>query len=168
MGMKKTLNLLLVLLIVAALGVIVYYLRSHTASVISGDVDLNGSIPEQSSIIIRIKEARNTDFETVINGMSAQDKTVCVWKDAKEGVVYDVQAVLVVNGKPQQSSQTLTVAAPSVRNTMTINSFQPGQGKATIAGGIDLNGPITQSSTITLLAKKLTESTKSECHSVEG
>ena len=47
---------------------------------------------------------------TVINGLSASDKTVWVWKGAKEGVVYDVHAVLVVDGKPQQTSQALSEA----------------------------------------------------------
>lgn len=88
---------------------------------LSGKINLNGSIPSGASITIATRVNGQSQFNTVINSLSAQDQTVWSWSSAKSGTSYDIQANLQTGGNTIASSDILTVTSPASNEMLTIN-----------------------------------------------
>lgn len=134
---------------------------NNTAS-ISGTVDLNGPVPPGGSIAIATKSPVETQYNIVLEGLSATDGVSWTWSQAQEGAIYDVKAFLQVNGSNLYESESETVAAPATNEVLTLNARtpsptpqptnQPSQ-QASVRGSINLNGPTPNNATILLVAR---------------
>ncbi len=146
------LGILVLLLIVVGY---LFFIKGNT-SVITGQIDFNGTAPESSTFSILAKESSEKNYRSVVSGITVQDQASWSWDRAKKGTVYDMRAVLVANNNETDKSQVVTTVAPSVDNVLTINSTQPAPAEqAVISGSIDLNGPVTKQSYISILWRRL-------------
>jgi hypothetical protein len=144
------LGVLFVLLLIAGY---VFFIKDRQ-SVVSGHLDFNGVAPENSTLSILAKESSKKNYQTVASNLPVADGEAWSWQKADKGTTYDIQAVLVVNHNSADKSEILTTTAPSVDNVLTINSNQPApQEAAIISGSIDLNGPVTVQSYVSLLVR---------------
>lgn len=91
---------------------------------ISGTININGSIPNNSYITLGIRPTGTTAFNQVAGNISATDNVAWSWPSAQSGTSYDLQAYLWVNNQPFSSSQILTVVAPASNEVLTMNVQQ--------------------------------------------
>ncbi|MCL5438753.1 MAG: hypothetical protein M1268_02055 [Patescibacteria group bacterium] len=89
---------------------------------ISGTIDHNGIIPQNSTYSIATRQSGTSQFNTVLSGIPVADDVSWNWNQATNGVTYDIQAYLITNGNTTTSSQIITVAAPAVNEILTINA----------------------------------------------
>lgn len=93
---------------------------------ISGTISLNGYVPPSGSYItIGVRVTGTSQFNQVVNNISATDGIAWNYSNATSGTSYDVQAYLWQNGSPYSQSQILTVSAPATGEVLTINSQTP-------------------------------------------
>lgn len=94
---------------------------------ISGSINLNGTAPNNSSIVVLARPSGTSNYNVVLNGMQPIDQNSWQWLGAQAGQSYDLQAVL----KQQNSNGTqtdvaasnqITVTAPATNQVFTINS----------------------------------------------
>lgn len=173
--MIKILLLVVVCVVVGAAAYFLFFnkptvdlpgLNSQKAA-ISGMIDLNGLPPTGTTITISSRESEKGAFVPFVQNVQAVDQAKWEWKDAKAGVNYDLQAILMVNGQISSTSQTLTVTAPAESELLTLNYHKvqpspqatvipsPSPVPATISGVVDLNGFIPQGATIKVEGKKI-------------
>ncbi|HEX8966000.1 MAG TPA: hypothetical protein VF820_06235 [Patescibacteria group bacterium] len=125
---------------------------------ISGSIDLDGYVPDGSSITITQRLMGQGLFTPVVSGIEAKDTAVWAWNAAQYGLAYDLQANIMLNGKIIAQSKILTIAAPAEEETLRIVSDIPAPLKtSTISGKINLNGYVPTGATITVLARKIGE-----------
>lgn len=149
-------------------------------AVISGNVIVNGYIPEGSTVTIRGKKLTAKNYTTVVSGTPAQRRQAVSYTTATAGTIYQVQGELVdSNGKVIGTSDTLTVAAPAANERLVINSTatapsassgssssststptpssgssqSQNQGSAVISGTINFNGSAPANSRIVVFAQ---------------
>lgn len=115
-------------------------------AMISGSIDLNGHIPDGSTIDVVQRKAGDPNFQEVQTEIPAADGIVWVWKGAQEGTQYEIEAYIKNQGKTLGESQILTVAAPALNEVLVINSIAQPLVSTTgvISGKINLNGQIPQ------------------------
>ena len=130
--------------------------QGQTKAVISGNIDLNGEVNESSTISIVAKKSSEKDYVVVAKDLPATDQVSWSWSEAVSNQSYDIKAILYVDNKNKGESDVLTTVAPAVEETLRINSTYT-SGKVdvitAITGAIDLNGPVTKQSTISIFVK---------------
>lgn len=94
---------------------------------ISGTIDLSGTIPSGSSVVIVARpNGTGQNFQTVVSGISASDNPSWTWSTAKSGTVYDLIAILKGksggNDIDYAKSQTYVVTAPAYNQLFSINA----------------------------------------------
>lgn len=94
-----------------------------TPGSISGTINLNGSVPAGSSIVVAERTTGQSQFTTVITGLAGTNGVSWNWTGATAGVSYDMQAYLQVNGNTIASSGVVTHTAPAANEVLTINAY---------------------------------------------
>ncbi|MFH1561406.1 MAG: hypothetical protein ABID04_02390 [Patescibacteria group bacterium] len=94
---------------------------------ISGKINLNGFVPEQSSIVIMERVSGASQFSVAVDGINPADGVEWKWNGAKAGTSYEILAVLKAkqsNGtdKDVAGSQNLSVSAPASAEVLNINT----------------------------------------------
>ncbi len=96
--------------------------EKQVLAAISGTVDLNGIVPQDSKLAIAIKKSGDTDFTTIISGMRAKDMAQWSYNNAQSGESYEIKALLTEKDKTIASSQVLKVVAPAANEVLRINT----------------------------------------------
>lgn len=111
------------------------------SSIISGLIDISGTPPSGSSIVITArKSSTNEQSQTVVNGVKPQDSENWSWTAAENGVSYDMIAIL--KGKSgvvdidYAKSQTYTIKAPAYGQIFIVDI---GYALSTPTGTITIN-----------------------------
>ncbi len=129
-----------------------------TKTVISGTIDLNGSVAPESTISILVKKTDEKEFMVAESNLPAKDGAGWSWSDALTNKMYDLKAVLYANGQKQNESSVIIVTAPATEEILRINSTYsppaPLTLPAVISGTIDLNGHSNPQMTISLFEKE--------------
>jgi len=120
-----------------------------TSAGISGSIDLNGTAPANSSIVVLSRPSGTTNFNVILNGMQPIDQNSWQWLGAQIGQSYDLQAVLKQqnnNGTQTDlaASNIITTTAPSTNQVFTINSsysLSGPNGNISITCGVHNSGP---------------------------
>lgn len=140
-------------------------------AVISGAYDINGYLPQGTTLTLMQKQTGADAFTQVGTPLSATDQSQWSWDEALANTEYQLQAVLKSNGITIGQSQVLTVTAPAANEALVINSNaqppatptpapaasgSPSSGSApssnnTISGNINFNGVAPQNSGIVIL-----------------
>jgi hypothetical protein len=126
---------------------------------ISGTLNINGLIPQNSVISIQTRVTGTKTFNEVVSGLPATDGTNWSWNGAQSGQSYDIKGLLEVNGQVVGEGIIKTVVSPAANESLTINSSATapqsttsgGQNPAatgTISGTINLNGTAPAGSSI--------------------
>lgn len=157
-NLHKSFFLPLLLIAIILLASVGYLYQSNQSAVISGSIDLNGVIPDKSSISIQVKKQDDSNFRTIVKNLTAENGVDFEWQGATKGVGYEIVALLQSEGKDIGTSSALRVTAPATGETLVINSTykptpQAAPQSATISGGIDLNGAVTTQSSVSLYQK---------------
>ena len=92
-----------------------------SSATISGSIDLNGVVPNGAILAIYERRLGASQFNTVIDGISAQDGAIWNWNDAQPGVAYELKADLKANGNIINESASKIIAAPAANEILTIN-----------------------------------------------
>ena len=140
-----------------------------TAASISGNIDINGFIPNDSIIEIQERLMGDATFNITTTINTPTDGSSWVWQTAENGTTYELKAVVKSAGKEVAQSIVLAVTAPADSETLRIvSTFAPPpetsptdqtpKTQAIISGKIDLNGYIPPNATLTVNAKKQGES----------
>ena len=157
-NLHKNFFLPLLLIAVVLLASVGYLYNTNQSAVISGSIDLNGVIPNNSSISLLVKKQGDANFSPIINNLPAENGADWEWSKATKGVMYEVMASLYQDKTKLGDSSIIRITAPSTGQTLVINStYKPSLQQATISGGIDLNGAVTNQSNIALYQKKENE-----------
>lgn len=96
-------------------------------SVISGKINLNGSLPQGTTdSIVIFQRVRGTDkYEVAKDSIAPQDGAVWSWNKAVSGTTYEMIAILKDNNqKDISNSNMITVSAPAQNEIFTINTKQ--------------------------------------------
>jgi hypothetical protein len=133
---------------------------------ISGSYDINGYLPQGTTLTLMQKQTNAASFTQVGTPLSASDQAAWSWDEAIQNTEYQLQAVLKSNGITIGQSQVLTVTAPAANEILVINSnAQPPATPApvssnsgatasasnTISGNINFNGVAPLNSGIVIL-----------------
>jgi hypothetical protein len=129
---------------------------SETGVTASGNFNINGIVPEDSTITIYASEydpsksdARSTNI--VAEGLKAEDGESWSFSDLPAGTTYSVNADIISDGETVTSSNHLVITVPAsgvelVFNAETVN----GEANAEITGNIVVHGYIPEGSTVTI------------------
>jgi hypothetical protein len=136
-------------------------------SKISGTYDINGYLPQGTTLTLMQKQTGAASFTQVGTPLSATDQSQWSWDEALTNTEYQLQAVLKSNGITIGQSQVLTVTAPAANEALVINSnaqppatptpaasgasASPSSSGNTISGNINFNGVAPQNSGIVIL-----------------
>ena len=146
---------IIVLLLAAAIGFWFYKNPPDIFSTanISGTIDLNGPSPAGSTISIAARQVGGSQFDVVISGITAQNGASWVWRGAKKGESYQIEAYLEQNGVNITSSSPITVSAPATEEVLTLNVHNPSNDTAEISGYIDVNGPPPKGASVSIVQR---------------
>ncbi len=134
------------------------YTPSPSYTTIQGTIDLNGAVTTASSIAVYQKRSTDTEFSLIIENVSAQDGASWSWGEAVAGNMYDVKAILTVNGEYAGESAVVAMAAPASNEVLTINSqYSPPPTTTTISGSFNINGSLPSGSTLSLFKQAPTD-----------
>lgn len=128
---------------------------------ISGTLDINGYIPEGSTVTILRKVSTATEYSVTKTGIPAVDGTALSWQEAESGQTYDFVGVLVDSQSTKiGQSQPLKITAPSTGNTLRIDSqaTPPAPVTSFISGTVQINGPIATGTKVVMKQKLTSES----------
>lgn len=160
MDLKQNKTLVFVLL-GAAFLILAIFLWSRLGSVLSGEFDINGVIPEGATVTVMVQAEGSNGYTPVASGLPAVDGTNWKWTNATRGTTYSVKAQLMQGGKAYGDSQTAQLVAPTRREVLVINSDYRSSNNTPqygpISGTIDLNGAVGPQSNVTLYQKKTSE-----------
>lgn len=121
---------------------------------ITGSLDLNGYIPEGSSVLM---QGRLADEEDWINGETfiASDGRKLSYDQATPGDSYQFRGILYdTTGTEIGRSSILTVTAPATNQVIRIHSeAEAPEETVSISGKVALNGAVEPNSTILMLQK---------------
>lgn len=126
---------------------------------VSGTIQINGPIPQGSSISMAVREhGASGGFTIFASGLPAVDDTFWQYSQGKEGQSYDFQSYLDLNGRRFgfATSDSLTVTAPAAEEMITMNIESPSEGEllpATISGTVYINGYIPQGATFDVMGR---------------
>lgn len=141
-----------------------YEIPSNAAdnlATISGTLDINGYIPEGSTVTILRKVSTATEYSVTKTGIPAVDGTALSWQEAESGQTYDFVGVLVDSQSTKiGQSQPLKITAPSTGNTLRIDSqaTPPAPVTSSISGTVQINGPIAAGTKVVMKQKLTSES----------
>lgn len=125
--------------------------------IISGEVDLNGYIPPNSTLSIAQRlVGSSTSFETFVAGVDAVNGAVWSFNSATQNEAYEIRAQLLSpTGSVIGTSSILTAVAPATSEVLRINSTaaSPTSTTTLIAGTVGLNGYIPSGSTISIASR---------------
>lgn len=93
-------------------------------AIISGNIIVNGYIPNGSTISVKGRSIGNQEFTTVADNLPGQARQFMSYSTAIAGTTYEIVGTLYAqNGTTiLGTSSTLTVTAPAVNETLIINS----------------------------------------------
>lgn len=129
---------------------------SSPHSTITGIVDINGVIPEGSTLTLLQKEAGSTDaFRAFASSLSPKDGIEWVFSKATINASYEIQATLTNHEQILAQSSPITITAPAQNETITLNILTQNEtGTAVISGTISLNGYVPEGATITVQGRR--------------
>ena len=128
---------------------------TQVPAIISGVINFNGYAPEGASIILSQRSSTGHDVFAPFATIPATNNSSWKWDGAFSGMSYEIQASLLINGKTQDVSNILTVAAPAVNQVVQVQSTVTAPPKpATIAGIVDVSGYIPPGTSLSILEKK--------------
>lgn len=152
-------------------------------TVISGNIAVDGYIPDGATISVEGRRLGTQKFTTVAEGLAGQPRQFMDYTKAISGVSYEVQGTLLdKNGKIIGTSNLLTVTAPALNEELTINSSAvaptptsvptvqpvarntatpvpaPTSAPVTISGNINFNGAAPLNSRIVIFEKQMNAS----------
>ena len=165
--MKINTTALLAGIVVILLIVIGYFLFVNKSfftksgpAAISGTFNINGVIPEGATLTLT-ERPYNEEVTPVVfaEGVSVSDHGAWNFPDAASGTSYELQALVIVNGKTVTQSTPLTVTAPAENEVITLNipSENPTNESAVISGTVQINGYIPSGATIQVQGKAVGE-----------
>lgn len=131
--------------------------NSQKQAAISGTIQINGPIPQGSSISIGVREhGATTNFNIFASGIAATDDVSWQYTQGKEGTSYDFQAYLDLNGSKAATSDPFSITAPATDEVLTLNIEIPNASPtpATISGTVYINGYIPQGATFDVMGRK--------------
>lgn len=130
---------------------------SSSGGVISGSFDINGVVPNGSTITLTEKVANSSDSPVVFaEGITPSDKNSWYFANTVSGKTYEVQASLMQNGIAIAQSSPIIVTSPADDEVLVLNveSDAPVT-SAAISGNIVVNGYIPTGATITVSGRPL-------------
>lgn len=127
---------------------------------ISGGLEINGYLPNDSVIDIEAKPFNSTQFTVIVNNLRPADGHAWSWNEAKQNQAYVIRAMVKSSGTVIAQSDPIIAVAPASGEILKINSSsQPKDQKlSVISGYLDLNGYIPPGSNVVVQAKNLTDS----------
>lgn len=129
--------------------------QSSKAATVSGTIQVNGQIPQGSSISVGVRPYGTTsDFAIFVSGLPAADDTPWQYTQAKEGQSYEFQAYLDLNGSRAAVSSPWDVSAPATDEVLTLNIESQSTTPASISGNVFINGYIPPGSTFNIVGRK--------------
>lgn len=148
---------------------------SGGSAIISGTIDLNGYIPQGSTITVEGKRVGDQNYAIVASSVSAKDNQFVSYTTAIAGQEYNVRAVLYdASGTQIGISSTLSVVAPAENETLSLNStatppvmptptnapansptVPPVSTGAVISGSINFNGAALPNSRIVIFERPI-------------
>lgn len=164
---NKLLLLVIILILAAAFGIGAYLIgkasnpQNIVSSGVSGTFNLNGVVPQGSTITLLQREVSKSDpLIPFATGINPSDEGVWGFTQSVAGKSYEIQGLLVQNGKVIYRTSPIFVSAPAIDQLLVFNvpSTQAASatvGNSTISGQVGVNGYIPPGSTITLLGRKL-------------
>lgn len=141
-------------------------------AVISGNITVNGYIPNDSTISIQGRKLGAQTFTTVAKNLPGQSRQFMSYATAVAGQTYEIQGTLVSqSGNIIGTSSLITITAPATNEALIINSSAPvptpiptptsnpnqpsptpqPQAGGTISGNINFNGAAPANSRIVIL-----------------
>ena len=131
------------------------YVITEAETSISGTIGLNGPVPEGSTVVVYQKLEDEKEFEVALTDIPAVDGGKWSWDKALTGFQYDIYSELMYQDNALSESKPISVVAPASGEVLKIDTnYSPEAGEKTvIAGTVRLVGPVTQDSTILLLAR---------------
>lgn len=98
--------------------------KTHTPdAVISGNVVVNGYIPAGATITIQGRKLGDQTFTKIASNLPGQPRQFMSYTSALTGTTYEIIGILyAANGTNIGTSTILTVDAPALNETVTINS----------------------------------------------
>lgn len=92
-------------------------------SIISGNIGVNGYIPQGATITVKGRSLGKTTYTTVASNLPAVDNQIMTYTTAVAGQTYEVQGFLSdSNGNQIGSSNVITITAPANNEVLNINS----------------------------------------------
>ncbi|MEK9175859.1 MAG: hypothetical protein AAB520_00275 [Patescibacteria group bacterium] len=144
----------------------------NQSAIISGNIQVNGYIPANSTISVFGKLTGESSYALFADKLPAKDRQFMSYIDAKAGAGYEIIGYLYDSSKNQiGSSSALMVTAPAVDELITINSIalaptptqspsqasssqvSPTPSSSQISGSIDFNGVAPTNSRIVIFQK---------------
>jgi hypothetical protein len=120
-------------------------------SIISGNLDLNGFFPKNSTITLAVRKPGERQFNEVLTNISPIDLGKWSWYQAEKGQKYEIQAYLQIGAKTVEKSDLVTVSAPFSNAVLRINSNQPTVAdKSEISGTFSVTGFIPKDALVTI------------------
>lgn len=94
---------------------------------ISGTINLSGTIPSGTSVVVVAREhSTNNPYQVIVSGIAASDDAAWSWKSAKHTTVYDMIAILKGSSggvnTDYADSQMYVVTAPALNQIFDINA----------------------------------------------
>lgn len=140
---------------------------NNSNAVISGNIEVNGYIPQGSTITVKGKKIGANSYTTIASGLTGQARQTMSYSQATSGTIYQVQGVLLNSGGTEIGiSDILSVAAPADDEKLVINSTATAPaspstssgsgnqaGSAVISGSINFNGAAPANSRIVIFAQ---------------
>jgi hypothetical protein len=127
---------------------------------ISGTIQINGPIPQGSSLSIGVREHGSADtFNIFASGMTAIDDASWQYTQGTSGKSYQFQAYLDLNGKHFEfaTSDPITITAPATDEVLTLNIEVPMEDptpqSAMISGTVYINGYIPPGATFDVMGR---------------
>lgn len=167
MRIKLLVSLLvgIVVLLTATVGILFYQQNRSSSKIVtikpasvSGTFDINGVIPAGSSITLTQKPlgVKGAAPKIFASNLPVADQSPWSFDRGIDGVSYEIQANLVVNGSIISSSSPLSVTAPADEETLTLNIESTAHSaNAQVSGNIQVAGYIPAGATITIKGRKL-------------
>ncbi|HVT01628.1 MAG TPA: hypothetical protein VHE53_05390 [Patescibacteria group bacterium] len=138
-------------------------------SSIAGTLGIDGAPPQGSTVTILARKSGQNSFKPVVTGITPLDGATWAWNDAGNGVAYEIQAQVKVNGQNIGTSPIETVVAPATSEVLNVNITLPSPTQSptvtpgptptpvlsSISGTFNLNGYIPSGTTITLQARQV-------------
>ena len=152
---------------------------------ISGNIDINGYVPNDAVIEIQQRQIGDSAFNIASSLTAAADGTGWSWTTAHNSTTYELKAVVKSQGQKIAESIVLAVTAPADSETLrivstiptpptpsakdsTISSAAHQINYSSLSGKVDLNGYIPPNATISINAKKQGETNFSPVTSISA